>query len=451
MHPKSDYLISQKPWQALLIFSLPMIIGNLFQQAYTMADSAVVGRFVNQQALAAIGASYALTTVFICIALGGGIGASVLVSMHFGSREYEKMKTCIFTSLLFFLLVSIVLGLFGLFASRGILTLLRTPADVLDMAAQYLRIYFLGLPFLFMYNVLSAMFNALGKSRIPLYFLIFSSVLNVALDLLLVIRFHMGIAGAAWATLAAQELSAVLSYLVFIRQLNAIYAPSAPCFDRIQLKGMIQIALPSILQQSTVSIGMMLVQSVVNLFGSEILAGFSAAARVESFCIVPMIAIGNAVSSFTAQNLGAHNPDRVVQGYCTSNYMVLVCAAVLCFCMKFFHKPIIALFLGADSTPLASSTGESYLTFIGFFFCFIGFKMAVDGLLRGAGDMKMFTIANLVNLSIRVSVSMIFAPRLGVAVIWYAVSLSWLANWCISFCQYRTQKWRSVYAQNTQT
>ena len=205
---------------------------------------------------------------------------------------------------------------------------------------------------------------------------------------------------------------------------------------------MTRIALPSILQQSTVSIGMMLVQSVVNSFGSEALAGFSAAMRLESICIVPMAAIGNALSSFTAQNLGAKQQERVVKGYHAANWMVLVCAAVICLSLEFLHRPLVALFLGTDGTDAAFSTGEGYLTFMGWFFCLVGWKMAVDGLLRGAGDMKMFTVANLVNLSIRVIFAFTMAPRFGIQMVWVAVPIGWLSNFVISFSEYCTQKWR---------
>ena len=285
---ENDYLIQRKPMNALFIFALPIIVGNLFQQFYTMADSAIVGRFVGEQALAAVGASYALTNIFICVAIGGGIGASVIVSRYFGAGEYGRMKLAVYTALLAFLGVSVALGGVGLVLSREIMVLLNTPADVLDMAAEYLGIYFLGLPFLFMYNILSSMFNALGKSRIPLYFLIFSSVFNVVLDVILVTRFQMGVAGVAWATLIAQGISAVLSFFVFLRALGKLDGARTGLFDRTELSDMTRIALPSILQQSTVSIGMMLVQSVVNGFGTQILAGFSAAARLESLCIVPL-------------------------------------------------------------------------------------------------------------------------------------------------------------------
>ena len=458
----NDYLIQKKPLNALILFALPMIIGNLFQQTYTMADSAIVGRLVGEQALAAVGASYSLTNIFICVDIGGGIGASVIVSRYFGAKEYNKMKLAIYTAFAAFLTVSLALAGLGLLLGRQIMILLNTPGDVLDMATEYLGIYFLGLPFLFMYNVVSAMFNALGKSRIPLCFLIFSSLFNILLDFCFVKYLKLGVTGVALATLIAQGISAVLSFGVFLRVLwrlcrqttddisnqALLVACSSPAatqfFSRDELLSMTRIALPSILQQSIVSIGLMLVQSVVNSFGSQALAGFSAASRVESICIVPMAAIGNAVSSFTAQNIGAKKKDRVTVGYHAANKMVISCAILICLILELFARPITLFFLGDNGTPTAIETSLSYLTFIGWFFCLIGFKMAVYGLLRGAGDMKMFTVANLVNLFIRVTVSITMAHRLGIGIVWYAVPIGWFANWAISFSQYRTGKWQKV-------
>lgn len=439
---ENDYLIRKKPMQALILFALPIIIGNLFQQTYTMADSAIVGQYVSEQALAAVGASYSLTNIFICVAIGGGIGTSVIVSRYFGAKDYKKTITAIFTSLISFLILSIFLASVGLLFGREMMSALNTPADALDMSVEYLNIYFIGLPFLFMYNVLSAMFNALGKSRIPLYFLIFSSLFNIALDFILVTQFAMGVAGVAWATLIAQGISAVLSFLVLLSKLQKLDSGRHRIFAKEEIRPMFRIALPSILQQSTVSIGMMLVQSVVNSFGTETLAGFSAAMRIEAICVVPMAGIGNAVSSYTAQNIGAKQEKRVTEGYHVANRLVILFALIILLILELFNRPIIAMFLGDDGTDVAMATGCGYLTFMGYFFCLIGFKMAVDGLLRGAGDMKIFTIANLVNLAIRVAVAKIFAPHYGIAMVWYAVPIGWFVNWLISFLQYCTGKWK---------
>lgn len=441
---ENDYLVRKKPMQALILFALPIIIGNLFQQTYTMADSAIVGRYVSEQALAAVGASYSLTNIFLCVAIGGGIGTSVIVSRYFGAKDYRKTITAIFTSLISFFVLSILLGAVGLLFGRRIMIALNTPAGALDMAVEYLNIYFVGLPFLFMYNVLSAMFNALGKSKIPLCFLIFSSLFNIVLDFILITQFAMGVAGVAWATLIAQGISAVLSFLVLLFKLRKLDGGRHRIFAKEEIRPMFRIALPSILQQSTVSIGMMLVQSVVNSFGTEALAGFSAAMRIEAICVVPMTGIGNAISSYTAQNIGAKQEKRVTEGYHVANRLVILFSLLILLILEIFNGPIIAMFLGDDGTDIALSTGRSYLTFMGFFFCLIGFKMAVDGLLRGAGDMKIFTAANLVNLTIRVAVAKIFALRYGIAVVWYAVPIGWFANWLISFIRYRTGKWKAA-------
>lgn len=441
---KNDYLITENPLKALIVFAIPMIIGNLFQQAYTMADSAIVGRLVGEKALAAVGAAYSLTNIFICVAIGGGMGASVIVSQYFGHGNYGKLKKTVYTALVTFLVISVMLGVIGLAFSKNIMIAMNTPVEVLDMSVTYLQIYFLGLPFLFMYNVLSSMFNALGKSRIPLYFLIFSSVFNIILDWVFVADFALDVAGVAWATLIAQGVSVLGSFTVLRKELKKLEGASDGIFEAEELLPMAKIALPSILQQSTVSIGMMLVQSVVNSFGAESLAGFSAGMRIESICIVPMAAVGNAISSYTAQNIGAGQLKRVSKGYVQANKMVIFFGVVICVILELFPTQFITLFLGADGSQVAIATGYGYLVFMGFFFFMIGFKMAADGVLRGAGDMKLFTIANLVNLSIRVIMAMTLAPRFGIAWVWYAVPIGWTANFVISYLEYRTGKWKTI-------
>ena len=444
---EKEYLIHKPPVSALLIFALPMMLGNFFQQAYTMADSVIVGRFVGEDALAAVGASYSLTNVFISIAIGGGVGASVITSQTFGRRDYPRMKRSVSTALLAFLAISIALGGVGLLFSRQIMVLLNTPQNILADATTYLNIYFIGLPFLFMYNVLSSMFNALGKSRIPLYLLIFSSLLNIGLDIWMVGPLKMGVAGAAWATLIAQGISAVLSFSIFLRELKTYPGKlEGRFFDLRELQNMGRVALPSILQQSTVSIGMMLVQSVVNSFGSQMLAGYSAAMRIESICVVPMSAMGNAISSYTAQNIGAGKEDRVRSGYRVSYGIIFAIAAAICLVVQLLARPLISLFLEAPSAA-AFDTGIACVRFMGWFYVLIGLKMISDGVLRGAGDMTMFTVANLVNLGLRVILAVTLAPRFGIQFVWMAVPAGWLINYLISFFEYRTGKWKKALAQ----
>lgn len=438
---KKNVLLEGKSLYALIIFAVPMIIGNLFQQFYNMADSAIVGKYVGENALAAVGASYSLTNVFICVAIGGGVGATILTSQYLGSKEYDMLKTSVYTALVSFLVVSVILAVFGACASPAIMKALKTPDNILDDAILYLRVYFIGLPFLFMYNVLASIFNALGKSRIPLYFLIFSSVLNIVLDIFMVVVLNMGVAGVAWSTMIAQGISAVASFTVLLHYLKKFSAKGS-LFEFTMLKRMLKIAIPSILQQSIVSIGMMMVQSVVNGFGASRLAGYSAAMRIEAICVVPMSAMGNAVSTFTAQNIGAEQKERVVKGYHAAYGIVAFFGIVICIILEVFNRPIIQMFLNEESAPEALQTGMAYLGFMGWFFTMIGLKMITDGVLRGAGDMKMFTVANLANLGVRVIFAYTLAPVWGIAAVWYAVPIGWTINYIISFIEYRTGKWK---------
>lgn len=448
-------LTEGKPGISLLLFALPMILGNLFQQLYNMADSMIVGNYVGEDALAAVGASYALTNVFIMVAIGGGNGVSVLISQYLGARQYGRMKTSVSTSLITFLCISLMLGWAGFGFNGLILDVLHTPDNILEQARLYLGIYFLGLPFLFMYNILAAVFNAMGDSRTPLGFLVFSSMLNVALDLTSVTLLGMGVDGVAIATVFSQGISALLLFCILIKRLKGYGTQEKEGFKFYDMKMLgkgTRISVPSILQQSIVSVGRLLVQSVVNGFGSAALAGYSAGGRIESICIVPMSATGNAMATFTAQNMGAKRMDRVRQGYRASYIIVAFFALLIALALGLFKGPLIGAFLGGTAgaaggalgtaSVTAFETGTGYLSGVCYFFLFVGLKACADGVLRGAGDMLVFTAANLVNLGIRVFAAFYFAPFWGVAAVWYSAPMGWIANYIISFLRYLTGKWR---------
>ena len=422
-------------------------MGNLFQRLYITVDSVIVGRLIGEDALAAIGACNALTNVFICVAIGGGVGASVIVGRNFGAHRYADMKTAISTAILSFLALSVGMGILGLFGSRLILTVLNTPAKILDQATAYLQIYFLGFPFLFLYNVLSAVFNSLGKSRIPLAFLIFSSLLNVGLDYFFVAVMGMGVEGVAWGTLIAQGLSAGLSFLVFLRIQRRISEEKGERFDGGAFREMARIALPSILQQSTITIGYLFVQAVVNGFDTEVMAGFSAAMRVEGVCVTFMTSAAVAMSTFTAQNLGAGKPERVPQGLKAALVLGAVCSALTAVFLVGLPEMISRLFLGEECSEAALSTAMGYMSFTGLFYFLFAIKQAVDGVLRGSGDTFIFTVANLINLGIRVLVAVIMAPRFGIEWVGYAVPIGWAVNSVISGWEYRSGRWKKTLTQ----
>lgn len=401
-----------------------------------MADSIIVGQYVGSSALAAVGACAALTNVFICVALGAGVGAGVLVSRYYGSGNYSRMKTIVSTSLISFLILSVFLGIFGFCFSHLMLGVLQTPVDILDEAVLYLRVYFVGFPFLFMYNILSTMFTSIGESKIPLALLIFSSVLNILMDIWMVAGLGLGVFGAAVATLIAQGISAILSLLIFFCRMRR-YKSSFRLFDGQELRSMLKIAVPSVLQQSTVSVGMMIVQAVVNPFGTQALAGYAATMRVENVFSLIFVSIGNAVSPYVSQNLGAGKIGRIRKGYHAA--LVLdICFAVLAFAViETLHTPISSLFLGKDGTAFAYQVSGDYMRWLGYFFIFMGIKMATDGVLRGLGIMRPFLAANMVNLAIRLAVALICAPRFGIEFVWLAVPAGWLANFLISYAALR--------------
>ena len=426
-------------------FSLPMIVGNLFQQAYTIVDSAIVGHYNGEAALAAVGASSALTTIFICVAIGGGIGASVIISQHFGAKRFARMKSAVYTALLTFLAVSVLLAGVGLLCSEQIMTALKTPPDALEIAVTYLNIYFYGLPFLFLYNILSSLFNALGKIAHPADFLNFFLAAECRAGLVFRRR---AAPGRARRSLCHVSGAGPVRRAV-VRRVPAGAAAHPGALERsVPLRRAARhdargpavhpAAVHGLHRHDAGAVG----GQWLRLRGAGRLL---AAMRIESICVVPMTGIGNAVSSYTAQNMGARRNDRVILGYHAANKLVAACAVIICVgAGAFFTIRLSVCFWGKNGTATAVATGEGFLIFMGWFFCLIGFKMAVDGLLRGAGDMKMFTIANLVNLSIRVILAVTLAPRFGIAWVWYAVPVGWFANWVISYSHYRTGKWKTM-------
>ena len=289
------------------------------------------------------------------------------------------------------------------------------------------------------------MFNAIGNSRVPLYFLIFSSALNIAMDLYMVIRLHLGVFGAALATLIAQGISAVFSFIVLIRTMRK-YAQGTDekrtweYFSTSDLKLILSYAVPSVIQQSTVSIGMMLVQSVVNGFGAEALAGFSATARIENLIAVIWVSVGNAVSPFTAQNLGAGKKERITEGFHAALKLDFIFAIGVFLCAVPFARPIAGIFLGSEGTQEAYSVAVGYMRWIGIFSFWLGAKMAMDGVLKGIGKMKSFMAANLCNLTIRVLTAMMIAPGFGIGFVWYAVPVGWAVNLLISHRAYQRMR-----------
>ncbi len=417
------------PQTVLWKFCMPLFGSIIFQQLYNIADSLVAGKFVGENALAAVGNSYEITLIFIAFAFGCNMGCSVVVSKLFGARNYKEMKTAVYTACIFSGFVCILLMLIGILGSGMLLRLIRTPEEVFADSKLYLDIYAWGLPFVFFYNIATGIFSALGDSKTPFYFLAISSMSNIAVDIWFVKAFHMGVAGVAWATFLCQGISCILAMIVVFKRLAKIEEKEkAPLFDLQLLKQIVVIAIPSTLQQSFISIGNIIIQSIINGFGAPVMAGYSAAVKLNNLVITSFTTLGNGISNYTAQNLGARKLDRVKQGFGVGIKLVWMLSLPLFLLYFFGGNIVLKLFMDAP-TKLAMQTGITYLKILSPFYFVVSAKLVADGILRGSGMMKKFMIATFTDLILRVLLAFCFSrTALGATGIWCA----WPIGWCVA-------------------
>ena len=430
----------------LFYFAIPMILGNMFQQLYNIIDSIIVGNFVGAEALAAIGVSYPITFICITIANGAGIGCGVIISQYFGGKQITKIKSSIYTSIISIGIAGLILTIIGIIFVKKILLFMNTPYNIINDAEAYLRIYFIGVVFLFIYNISNSAFNALGNSKTPLIFLIGSSILNVILDLIFVTKFNMKVKGAAYATLIAMCISAVLSciyLLIKVQKIEENAIKKAKIFDINILKDMSKIAFPSILQQSIVSIGNLLVQSLINSFGSVVIAGYTAAAKIDSITILPMVSMSNSVSTFTAQNIGAKKDERIKSGYKAAILMIGIFCVFAASMLFIFGNNIVGMFVDGESNKDVINVGVNYMRIVSSCYFLMGLMVITNGILRAAGDMKFFLGSTIINLGVRVCMSYTIAQFTGVNGIWYAIPLGWVCASIFSVLRYKSGKWKN--------
>lgn len=425
-------LTTGKPEKVLWQFSMPMFVSVIFQQLYNMADSAIAGKFAGENALAAVGASYPITMIFMAIAVGSNIGCSVVISKLFGGKKYRQMKTAITTTLLSAVVLSILLSVIGLFSSRLLMILVRTPANIFSAGDVYLKIYIGGFTFLFLYNIATGVFTSLGDSKTPLYYLIGSSLGNIALDYLFVAVFHWGVSGVAWATFIAQGVACILALLTLKKRVMAVETTKKPVvFSFSMLRRISLIAIPSILQQSFISVGNIFIQGMINGFGSAVIAGYSSAIKLNTFCITSLTTLGNALSSFTAQNMGAGKIHRVKKGFRTGIVMGLVVAVPFIFIFLLFGNTVMGIFLN-DESRMAMETGRQFLLIVSPFYVVIATKLIADGVLRGSGLMKEFMISTFSDLILRVILAAVLSERLGTVGIWISWPIGWTTAMILS-------------------
>lgn len=428
------------PHKVLWLFCLPLFVSMIFQQLYNIADSLVAGKFISELALAAVGNGYEITLVFIAFAFGCNIGCSVIISKLFGQKKFSELKTSVYTTFIASSVLCIVLVTIGLLVLEPVLHLIKTPDNIYEDSLLYLQIYLYGFPFVLFYNVATGIFSALGDSKTPLIFLTCSSLANIGVDILFVTQFNMGVAGVAWATFICQGISCILSIIVvFLRFRKLPHEGKAKIFSW-QLLGQISvIAIPSVLQQTFISVGNIIIQGLVNPYGSEVIAGYSAAIKLNNLVIASIVTVGNGISNYTAQNIGANKLDRISKGYKAGILMVLTICLPLVLTYFFAGRYLVAFFIDNPS-EVALETGEKILQILSPFYFVVSTKLVADGILRGSNSMVQFMIATFIDLIIRVALAYILIIPLETIGIWIAFPIGWCISAVVSFCFYYFNK-----------
>ena len=428
----------------LIWFALPMLLGNVFQQFYNMVDSFVVGRFVGTSALAAVGTSFSVIFFMLALITGVTMGSTVLVSQFFGAKDTESLKKVITTSYIFIFATGVVMTLIGVLSTDFILRALAVPDDIMPEASSYLRIIFAGMITTFGYNGVAAMLRGLGDSKTPLYLLIASTLINIVLDLVFVVVFGWGVAGAAWATVIAQGISFVGALIVLDTKNQYVRLDYRNLrWDKEAFSQMLRIGLPTGIQQTLVSLGMMALSRIVNEFGPLTMAAYTAAARIDSIASLPAMSLGQAITTFTGQNIGAGKAERVRRGHLSAIAVNTGISLVITLCVVLFGRRLVGVF---TTDGAVVEIGARYLTIVGLFYAVFGVMFINNGVMRGAGDVFIPMINTLLALwLIRVPCALLFTRvfNMGTNGIWWSIPAGWLVGFTFSSWYYLSGKWKN--------
>ena len=432
------------PWKGALRFALPLLLGNLLQQLYNTADTIIVGNYVSDHALSAVGSCTSLTMLFTALALGFSIGAGVLAAQYYGAQKLGEVRRIAATSVVLFLTLGAVMSVLGAVLTRPLLAgLLQTPEALLEMAVTYFMIYAAGLIFQFGYNIAAALLRAIGDSKATLYFLLASSLLNVVLDLLLVAVVKLGVAGAAIATVFSQLLSCVLSFWYMHRKYEFLrFSVRQLRFEPALAGRVLAVGAPMAVQQSVVSCGFMFMQRLVNSCGEDMVASFTVGSRIENYLILPTLSFQSTMATYTGQNIGARQPERVSRGLRQVIGLAICITLPLSAAAYFFAPQIISLF--AISGQAAAYCAQhlhlaacAVLVFAVYFPC--------NGLLQGAGEGLYATACAALALGVRVALAylLIKTALFGVGAIWWSQLLAWVVTLIFCYCHYFRGTWKT--------
>ncbi len=439
---RTNDLTIGKESKVIFQFALPMLLGNVFQQLYNVVDSIIVGNILGKKALAAVGASFPVIFTLIALVFGIGIGFSIIVAQYFGAKDIERVKRTIDTMYISLFFASIAITIIGITFNESIFRILKLPEEVLPLAKTYLNVYFSGTIFLFGFNGTSSILRGLGDSKTPLYFLILSTLVNIGLDLLFIIVFKWGIAGAAYATIISQGI-AFISAIIYLNKTHKIihFSLRDTHFDKNIFKKSIKIGLPSGIQQTFVSIGMMALFGIINTFGTDVIAAYTAAGRINSLALMPAMNFAAALSTFTGQNLGAGKGKRVKSGYKATLLMSSLLCIVVTVIIIYFGGFLMSLFT-SDSEVIR--IGTKYLVIVSSFYLLFSTMFVTNGVIRGAGATLIPMFITLFSLwLVRLPVAYFLSQKIGVTGIWWSIPIGWFFGMIGALIYYMSGKWKN--------
>lgn len=428
-------------WKLILAFTLPLMAGNFLQQIYSLADSLVAGNFVGETALSAIGVVFPVTYLLLAVATGLTNGCGVITAQYFGAKDISSVRRAVSTTLFTTVGAAVLITILGYVLTRPVLVqVLNTPETILPEAISYMRIYCIGLIFQFVYNAAASILRALGDSKSTLYFLVIAAVLNVVLDI--VLAPYLGVKGIAWATVTAQAGAALVSLIYLFKRITFLrYGAGEFTFDKSMFRLAMKMGIPTVIQQCCVALGMILMQRLINSFGEDAISGTTAAMRVESFVMVPIMMFFQGLANFTGQNMGAGNIERVKRGFRQTLVMALLCCVVIIALILVFCTRIIGLF-GLNEE--ACSLGAQYLRCLVSFFVIFCLMYVTNGVLQGAGDVMFPTLGSIASLTTRVVVANLLAAftAVGYASVYVSIPVGWVVGTSIVFIRFLSGRWK---------
>jgi len=429
-------------FKALLYFTIPLILSGLLQQLYNIADSIIVGNYVSEKALAAVGVSSPVLNIFIFITAGLVSGYTILLSQYYGAKEYDKILKLSSTIFSFIMIFVIAFSTFGYLFIDKILVLLNTPSEILQPAHDYLSIIFIGVPFLVLYNLFSAMLRGIGDSKTPLYSIILSTTINIILDLVFINIFHWGIKGAAVATVIAQIISSLYLY-IFINKNHSIFKISIKkqLLDISLLFESLKLSLPLVIQSTVGTFGMLMLQKIMNSFGVDVVTAITTAYKIDTLTILPLINISSAISIFVAQNIGANNMERAKEGLKKGIIITLIISVAVTSLVVIGGWHFMKLFGVSDEV---ADIGQRFFYFLAVFYPILGIEHSLYAFLQGNKDVVFTSISTMSSLLLRVSMSYGLANKLGSDVIAIAEISAWVFAALLCFLRYKSNKWQRI-------